>query len=58
VFFYLLYFTSGALGDCFNMVFISGLVVLGLQHYNVWNYFMRAIDATDAKCKDMNSYTS
>ena len=44
VFFYLLYFISGALSDHFNMVFISGLVVLGLQHYNVWNYYMRAIE--------------
>lgn len=44
VFFYLLYFISGALGDYFNVVFISGLVVLGLQHYNVWNYYMRAIE--------------
>ena len=46
VFFYLLYFISGALGDYFNVVFISGLVVLGLQHYNVWNYYMRAIELT------------
>src|SRR5512133_827232 len=44
IFFYLLSFISGALGDYFNVVFISGLVVLGLQHYNVWNYYMRAID--------------
>lgn len=44
IFFYLLYFISGALGDYFNVVFISGLVVLGLQHYNVWNYYTRAID--------------
>lgn len=44
VFFYLLYFISGTLSDYFNVVFISGLVVLGLQHYNVWNYYMRAIE--------------
>ena len=44
VFFFLLYFISGALGEYFNVVFISGLVVLGLQHYNVWNYYMRAIE--------------
>lgn len=42
--FYLLYFISGALSDYFNVVFISGLVVLGLQHYNIWNYYMRAIE--------------
>ena len=50
VFFYLLYFISGALGNYFNMVFISGLVVLGLQHYNVWNYCMRAIEVNTDKC--------
>ena len=44
VFFYLLYFISGDLANYFNVVFISGLVVLGLQHYNVWNYYMRAIE--------------
>ena len=55
VFFYLLYFISGALGDYFNVVFISGLVVLGLQHYNVWNYYMRAIDLTADKCNTLNT---
>jgi hypothetical protein len=44
VFFYLLYFVSGALSNYYNVVFISGLVVLGLQHFNVWNYYMRAIE--------------
>jgi len=48
--FYILYFISGALGDYFNVVFISGLVVLGLQHYNVWNYYMRAIEIASDKC--------
>jgi uncharacterized BrkB/YihY/UPF0761 family membrane protein len=56
VIFYLLYFISGALGDYFNVVFISGLVVLGLQHYNVWNYYMRAIELTTDKCNSMNTY--
>jgi len=58
VFFYLLYFISGALSDYFNVVFISGLVVLGLQHYNVWNYYMRAIDINTGKCNKMNMYIS
>ncbi|MDD2851377.1 MAG: hypothetical protein PHY09_05665 [Desulfuromonadaceae bacterium] len=49
VFFYVLYFVSGALSDYFNVVFISGLVVLGLQHYNVWNYYMLAIETTTDK---------
>jgi len=56
VFFYLLYFISGTLGDYFNVVFISGLVVLGLQHYNVWNYYMRAIETNTDKCNGMNTY--
>jgi hypothetical protein len=56
VFFYLLYFISGALGDYFNVVFISGLVVLGLQHYNVWNYYMRAIETNKDKCNSMNTH--
>jgi len=54
VFFYLLYFISGALGDYFNVVFISGLVVLGLQHYNVWNYYMRAIELAADRNNSMN----
>jgi hypothetical protein len=54
VFFYLLYFIAGALSSYFNVVFISGLVVLGLQHYNVWNYYMRAIDINTDKCNSMN----
>jgi hypothetical protein len=54
VFFFLLYFISGDLANYFNVVFISGLVVLGLQHYNVWNYYMRAIDMTTDKCNRIN----
>ena len=58
VFFYLLYFISGALGDYFNVVFISGLVVLALQHYNVWNYFIRAIEINTDKSNSMNMNNS
>lgn len=56
VFFYLLYFISGALSEYFNMVFISGLVVLGLQHYNVWNYYMRAIEINTCGNKNMDTF--
>lgn len=52
--FYLLYFISGALSDYFNVVFISGLVVLGLQHYNVWNYYLRAIAINTVGYEDLN----
>lgn len=58
MFFYLLYFISGALGDYFNVVFISGLVVLGLQHHNVWNYYMRAIEINTDKCNSVNTCNS
>ena len=58
VFFYFLYFVSGDLANYFNMVFISGLVVLGLQHYNCWNYYMRAIDIATDKCNRMNMLNS
>lgn len=58
VFFYLLYFISGDLANYFNVVFISGLVVLGLQHYNVWNFYMRAIDITTDKCNRLNLFNS
>jgi hypothetical protein len=58
VFFYLLYFISGALSDYFNVVFISGLVVLALQHYNVWNYYMRAIEITTDNSNSMNMNNS
>jgi len=52
--FYLLYFISGALSSYFNVVFISGLVVLGLQHYNVWNYYLRAIEINMDKCNSLD----
>lgn len=58
MFFYVLYFISGAMGEYFNVVFISGLVVLGLQHYNVWNYYMQAIEANMDKFNSMNAYNS
>jgi ABC-type anion transport system duplicated permease subunit len=58
VFFYPLYFTSAALGEYFNVVFISGLVVLGLQHYNVWNYYMRAIEINTDKCHSIKTYNN
>ena len=42
--FYPLYFIADCLGAHFAMVFISGIVVLGLQHYNIWNYSTRVIE--------------
>lgn len=42
--FYPLYFVCDLLGPHFDFVFVSGLVVLALQHYNIWNYAQRAIE--------------
>ncbi len=42
--FFPLYFMADSLGAHFDFVFVSGLVVLALQHYNIWNYAQRAIE--------------
>lgn len=49
VFIYLLYFISSSLNEYFSVVFISGLVVLALQHCNVWNYYLREIEIKSDK---------
>lgn len=55
VFFYLLYFISSSLNDYFNVVFISGLVVLALQHCNNWNYYSRAIEIKMDKLDELHA---
>jgi hypothetical protein len=42
--FFVLFFVIGGLGQYVNEIFISGLVVLTLQHYNVYNYYMQKIE--------------
>ncbi len=42
--FYILFFVVGGLGQAVNTLFISGLVVMALQHYNVFHYFSNAIE--------------
>jgi len=42
--FYILFFIVGGLGQYVNEIFISGLAVLTLQHYNVYNYYMQKIE--------------
>jgi hypothetical protein len=42
--FFVLFFAIGGLGQYINEIFISGLVVLTLQHYNVYNYYMQKIE--------------
>lgn len=42
--FFVLFFVTGGLGQYVNEIFISGLVVLTLQHYNVYNYYMQKIE--------------
>ena len=42
--FFPIYFIADSLGAHFAIVFVSGIVVLGLQHYNIWNYSSRVIE--------------
>lgn len=42
--FFLLFFVVGGLAQYINEIFISGLVVLTLQHYNVYDYHMQRIE--------------
>jgi hypothetical protein len=42
--FFPLYFIADSLGAHFDFVFVSGIVVLGLQHYCIWNYSSRVIE--------------
>jgi hypothetical protein len=42
--FFVLFFVIGGLGQYINEIFISGLVVLTLQHYNVYTYYMQKIE--------------
>ena len=42
--FFPLYFIADSLAAHFTIVFVSGLAVLGLQHYNIWNYSSRVIE--------------
>jgi hypothetical protein len=41
--FFVLYLIADALGSHFNMIFISGLAVLALQHYHISTFTSRAI---------------
>lgn len=42
--FFPLYFIADSLRAHFDFVFVSGLVVLALHHYNIWMYASRAIE--------------
>lgn len=50
--FYILFFVVGGLDQWFNELFISGFVVLTLQHYNVSSYYARKIDMNHAICNE------
>lgn len=52
--FYILFFVVGGLGQWFNELFVSGLVVLTLQHYSVSSYYMRIIDMNLAVCSSLS----
>lgn len=45
---YILFFVVGGLAQWFNELFISGLIVLSLQHYNVFSYYTREIEMSHA----------
>ncbi|MDK9717355.1 MAG: hypothetical protein OEL57_05530, partial [Trichlorobacter sp.] len=47
---YILFFVVGGLAQWFNELFISGFIVLALQHYNVSSYYTRVIDINLAVC--------
>ena len=47
---YLLFFVVGGLGQWFNELFISGLIILALQHYSDLSYYARAIEMSHAVC--------
>lgn len=42
--FYLLYFAVDSLSEHFHAAFISGLAVMALQHYSIWDFTSRAIE--------------
>lgn len=42
--FFVLFFVSGGLDQYINAIFISGLVVLTLQHHNVLSYYSKKIE--------------
>jgi len=45
--FFALFFMVGGLGYYINELFVSGLIVLGLQHCNVFNYYSNLLEKTD-----------
>jgi hypothetical protein len=47
---YLLFFVVGGLGQWLNELFISGLIILALQHYSVFSYYARVIEMSHAVC--------
>ena len=58
VFFYFLYFIANSLNEYFYVVFISGLAVLALQHYNIWNYCTRSIEEKQDAWDNMSNCDS
>ena len=42
--FYLLYFIADSLSGRIDIVFMTGIAVLALQHYHIWNYANKAIE--------------
>ena len=44
LFFYLLFFAVDSLSEHFHAVFTSGLAIMALQHYSIWDFTSRAIE--------------
>lgn len=55
IMFYGLYFIADAMAEHLYVVFISGLTVLTLQHYHVWNY---AENAIEQKRDELDAYSA
>lgn len=51
---YLLYFMVGGLDQHINAIFISGLVVMALQHHNVMGYYSSLIEVQGVLCSALD----
>ena len=56
--FYLLYFIADSLSGRINIVFMTGIAVLALQHYHIWNYTNKAIELKTSVWERMAAWQS
>ncbi len=50
-----LFFMVGGLSQYINELFVSGLIVVALQHYNVSSYYTNAIEAEFGNCSALKN---